>query len=53
MRGEDWQEQLREEVTLSDKDGKVIRFGDRQDENVSPLPLDEMLKKAKHKKGKK
>jgi len=53
VRGEDWEEQLREEVTLSDKDGKVIRFGDRQDENISPLPLDQMLKKAKHKSRKK
>ncbi len=53
VRGEEWQEQLREEVTLSDKDGKVIRFGDRQDENTSPLPLKEMLKKAKRKGGKK
>jgi hypothetical protein len=52
VRGEEWQEQLREEVTLSDKDGKVVRFG-AGDENTSRLPLKEMLKKARRKKRKK
>jgi hypothetical protein len=49
VRGEEWIETLAEEVGLTDRQGKVIRFADPtqgRDGKVTPLPLNEMMKRA-------
>jgi hypothetical protein len=52
-RGSDWDKQLGEEVTLNERDGKVIDFSNPHEGEVTPLPLKEMLKKARQKKKRK
>ena len=52
-RGSDWGGQLSEEVTLNERDGKVIDFANPHAGEVTPLPLKEMLKKARMKKKRK
>ncbi|MBW1810057.1 MAG: hypothetical protein JRJ87_17805 [Deltaproteobacteria bacterium] len=55
VRGSDWSEQLSEEVFLNEKDGKVIDFNTPHDADgkFTPLPLKDMLKKARQKKKRK
>ncbi len=53
LRGEQWQRRLEEEFSQQNEDGKTIHLGYQEDGEVTPLPLKELLEKAKKNKASK